>query len=724
MRRDYPLKRHKFLFFIFSCLVGFLGDYYLNTKIDYWIHDAAVVYQERTEWQHMGIVLLDEGVPNNVGRKQALPLYAKAAERLIAAGAKGLFFDARVLKGMEGRMPFALCIQDDGRAQWSVPQCSPTIQKQCVVVPSVAGNAPLKMNEQTIRYFSIAPYLNPEEQDFLLYDWDAVMAMPVEGINASDRLVTKNSPIARWLDLSSDHAVSRLAGFINPEKTPASTRDDEVCDQQRPCRRIRLSKPLFSLNFTEERLILPLSVLASCNEALAMNLARKLANKGVVMQVTGPHESNDTLVTPMTAALFAPKLMTPGPQFIVDQVETLLNQDHPRVPDMLIRYGLFIMVALFAVLAGAYLKQYFLWLGGIGIFLILTSLCFLNPLVQLWPVTVTSLVFLTGACLTIGAHLVTGFRLGKLVNNYMPTPIREMLMSLPGLSFHNHRCQAVVLMSDLAGYTTVTGLLKEPIHVMDLMNDYLNETSIVLQDKYEGWLETYVGDLVCYYWPYSEIKQNSEQKNDLGKALERNILTKEQAFHYILAGALELSALQHKFFSTLAERYKDKIDGDVLSKISQIINAGVGVTSGTVVMGDLGPQTQGNGVKRFGILGDPLNLASRIEGLTRFFNTDVIITEELLMEAKKSDFQVRRLGKVSVKGRIEPAVIFALGYVDDPRFSISKIYAWEAWLSDIEAHANSEKMCPDIFSQDQQSILNWLNRGLLGEQGVWHLDQK
>lgn len=298
-------------------------------------------------------------------------------------------------------------------------------------------------------------------------------------------------------------------------------------------------------------------------------------------------------------------------------------------------------------------------------------------------------------------------------------------MSLPtGLTLNNHRCNAVVLMSDLAGYTTVTGLLKEPSHVMNLMNDYLSETSIVLQDKYEGWLEAYVGDLVCYYWPYSELLDNNAVNNDLGSALDKVVLNKNTAFHHILSGALELAALQHDFFSQLEQRYAGKIPNDNLHKISQIINAGIGITSGSVVMGDLGPKNQGKGVKKFGILGDPLNLAARIEGLTRFFNTEIIITEELVADALKTGFKVRRLGSMGVKGRIEPAVIFALGYKSDLRFSENNIQQWDKWLLAIEQNLPATNECPDIFQLDKKSIQAWLARGLLGADGVWLLDQK
>jgi len=730
IKHDSPLKRYKTVFFILACLSGVLSDYYLATQADDWLHDSAVVYQARTTWPHIGIVALDQGVPMNVGRKQALPLYAKAAERLAAAGAKTLFLDARVFKGMEGRMPYAVCIAKKGRVQWSDPQCTVTSSGQCAVLPSDAGNAPLRMNEQAISQFSIAPYLNPEAQDFLLYDWDAVMMMPEQGINASDRLVTRNSPIARWLDLSLDHAVFRLANSISSEKTAASlanTQHDKRCDTGQACRRIRLSEPLFRLNAQAERLILPLSVLASCDEAMAMEMAQKLVNKAVIFQVTSPRESTDILVSPMTTAIFGPRLMTPGPQYIADEVETLLQQDHPRTPDVWLKYGLFIFIALLTVLTASYLKQVYLWLGGVIILGILVALCFINPLVQLWPVTAGMIVFLTGASLTTGAHLIIGFRQGRLISRYMPYQIHDLLMSLPaGVSFNNHRCKAVVLMSDLAGYTTVTGLLKEPSDVMNLMNDYLSETSIVLQDKYAGWLEAYVGDLICYYWPYSDTEEKSEQSNYLGSALDKVLLTKMDAFHNILSGALELTQLQHHFFSTLLERYKGKIEDESLAKISEIINAGVGITSGMVVMGNLGPQNKGKGLLKLGILGDPLNLASRIEGLTRFFNTEVIITEELVEPAHLSGFKVRRLGSMSVKGRVTPAVIFALGYAKDARFSDTHIQQWEQWLAMVEQGLNEPNIgsCPEIFQQDKKSILAWVKRGLLSHEGIWLLDQK
>lgn len=695
------------IFIVVAFAVAYLIDHGLGNKIDYWVHDSAVVYQARTVWQHSVIVALDDDVPIRVGRKQALPLFARAAEQLVAAGVKGVFLDARVAKEMEGKMPYAVCMETDGSVRWSQPECTIASTNQCLVNNSEQGNAPLRMSEQAIERFRIAPYLDQNQglPDFLLFDWDASAVIPEQGVVSSDRLITKDSPIARWFDLSEDHAVLSLAGFINPNGLDELIHqpEDEICNDGRRCRRIRHSVPSFEIQTTGNKVIFPVSILASCDKKTAAQAAMPFKDKVVVFQATAPNESTDIFITPMTTALFSPQLMNPGAQFLADAVETLLNQDHPREPANAIKYILFLLAAMFGVLAGKYLQQIYLILVTLIFFSCLLALCFLNPITQLWPVTASMLGFIVGMGQVLTMQLVIGLKEGKLISQYMPRQIHHLLLSLkPNESFQNRRCQAVVLMSDLAGYTTVTGLLKDPAHVLGLMNDYLSDTSIVLQDKYNGWLEAYVGDLVCYYWPF----QAGQPDDALTNALK---------------GSVELAELQKQFFASLMDRYKDKIEEQTLKKITTIINAGVGISVGTVIMGDLGPEA---GVRKFGVLGDPLNLASRVESLTRLFNTEIIVTNDFVDFVDQTGLVVRRLGQMSVKGRKLPAELYALGQKDDERFSADNIALWEDWLSHIEQDKVPMQACPEIFQKDCATIKQWLARGLLGKDGVWHLDEK
>lgn len=687
-------------------LIGLALDVGIGTKIDYWIHDAAVVYQARTAWRHSAVVVLDDDVPISVDRKQSLPLFARATERLIEAGARGVFLDARLSKEMEGIMPYAVCLRDDGRVEWSQPACH-LVDGQCRMTSSSAGAAPLKMKPETFRYFRVAPYLSGQESlpDFLLYDWEADAFIPEQGLVAQDSLTTKNTPIARWLDMRENHAalvLSRLQDAATADRSIA-TYQNETCDQNIPCRRIRLSRPVYRVQSSGEKLMLPVSRLAACDEKLAREAALKAKDKVVILQMTAPTEATDVIITPMTTALSGPHLLTPGAQYLVDAVETLLNQDHPRQPPVFFRYLIFLLVASVSVGLGAYYPRSYLWCAGAILAAILMALCFLIPLMQLWPVTNSLLVFLCGAGFTLAAHLLIGFREGRLISQYMPKQIHDLLIGLgENESFRNRRHKAIVLMSDLACYTRVTDELREPSHVLKLMNDYLSETSFVLQDKYQGWLESYIGDMVCYYWPYNPKNESI-------------------AFQNALQGALELSALQKRFFNSVSDRYRNQFDDAALQKISQFINAGIGLSSGIVVMGDLGPK---RGVRKFGILGNPMNLTSRIESLTRLFNTEIIITGEFLEAAAALNYPVRRLGRICVKGCNTPEMLFAVGFSYDVRFGKETLDAWNFWLVNLEQGELEAQYCPDVFAQDRTTLLKWRSRGLMDENGIWHLDEK
>jgi adenylate cyclase len=233
------------------------------------------------------------------------------------------------------------------------------------------------------------------------------------------------------------------------------------------------------------------------------------------------------------------------------------------------------------------------------------------------------------------------------------------------------------------------------------MNDYLNDTSYVLQEQYEGWLETYIGDMVCYYWPFKDKNQ-------------------AQAYQNAVKGALALSTLQKCFFTELPVRYQNKFDNGILQNISQVINAGIGLSSGSVVMGDLGPK---RGVRKFGILGDPMNLTARVESLTRHFNTEIIMTADFLITAKTLGYPTRRLGCFCVKGREQPEMLYALGSPDDHRFQDELIDTWENWLAFEEQEPANTQLCPDIFQLDKLSLSKWKIRGLL-HNGIWLLEEK
>ena len=378
--------------------------------------------------------------------------------------------------------------------------------------------------------------------------------------------------------------------------------------------------------------------------------------------------------------------------------------DAPRRPALVWRILIMGLGALTGVMAGALLRNSiaitvpFLWT------LLLTLLSFLSPLIQLWPIAVCTLTCLIGVVGAMGWHLAMGAKRGALVARYLPPPIRQMLLSLKGdQAFINQRRHAVILISDLAGYTTITNLLNDPAAVINLLNDYLDETTITLQGRYDGWLEGYVGDEVCFYWPSADNEFDAIQTT---KALE---------------GALKLSRLQQSYFQSLATRKITNID-KTLNRVSQNINAGIGLAAGEVVMGNMGPE---NGVQKFGILGDAINLTSRVEALTRHFNTEILVTDRLGEEARKLGMGVRRVTQVKVKGRTKVTVLYAVGRSDDARFEPTRVAAWEVWAQSCE-QGKIPPIDPDpLYRQDTTTLKKWLASDLLNtEEQTWVLTEK
>lgn len=722
--RDLPwlAKQWVWLMVLLAALLGGGIDLYFGTKIDYWIHDEALVIQERTDWKHTAIVTLDDAIPTYVSRQQAVSLFARAADILADAGVKGLFLDARLSKEIETKMPYALCVEPSLHISWSMPETTPIGQNQCQLNSSPKGNAPLEMSKAALDIFKIAPYQAGQEaqSDDLLYG-DAVEHIPASGLVREIGLIKKDgqSAIKRWIELSEQHAVIEMAKFINPQqvvraladeayelcekKLPCDDNNSNTCTQQRPCRRIRFSRPLLD-HYSDAKPILPISKMAACDDRTARQIAAQLKGRVVIFQLTTPTEMTDVHIIPTTTALLGSHLLIPGSQYLGDAIETILANDHPQAPPLFLKLWLFLFAAALGVLGSVYLKQpSWLWLIGALYVLCISALCFVLPIMQLWPVTATTCAFVIGAFEGIALHLMIGSKETRLIAQYMPQQVHDLLLPLKiNQNFLDQRYQAIVLMSDLSGYTTVTGILKAPTLLLKLMNAYLTETSFVLQDRYQGWLESYIGDMVCYYWPYQADN-------------------KTQYFENALKGAIALSRLQKKFFDKLPEQYQNQFDHATLHKISNVIDAGIGISAGEVVMGDLGPT---KGVRKFGILGDPMNLTARIESLTRFFDTEIIVTAQFLTTAKTLGYPVRRLGCYRVKGRDEAETLYALGSPDDLRFQPERITIWEDWLlaEERDGRVNLQR-CAGIFQLDRDNMSAWKRRGLL-KNGVWSLDLK
>ena len=202
---------------------------------------------------------------------------------------------------------------------------------------------------------------------------------------------------------------------------------------------------------------------------------------------------------------------------------------------------------------------------------------------------------------------------------YVSSSVVESILKDPSkLSLGGERRRMSVLFSDIRGFTTISEGLS-PESLVETLNVYLTRmTDIVFQNQ--GVLDKYIGDAVMAFWnaPF-------DQKNHAELAA-RTALTMQKA---------------------LAEMNASKQFGGIE------LHIGVGVNTGDMVVGNVG------GAKRFDytVIGDNVNLGSRLEGLTKEYGIGIIFAESTVKDISNI-IACRKLDKVAVKGKKEPVVIY------------------------------------------------------------------
>jgi adenylate cyclase len=184
--------------------------------------------------------------------------------------------------------------------------------------------------------------------------------------------------------------------------------------------------------------------------------------------------------------------------------------------------------------------------------------------------------------------------------------------------------RVVVLFSDVRGFTERSEQ-SDPADLVKQLNEYLAAMVEVIF-RHGGTLDKFIGDAVMAHW------------GALGMGRES-----DNARQAILAAKDMLSALQ-----TMNHRWQQ--EGKSPFKI------GIGLHVGEAVAGEIGSPDR----TEFGVIGDTVNLASRLEGLTKEFHCDVIFSEEVRIAADWRE-PIINLGGVRVKGRKNPVRLCGMG---------------------------------------------------------------
>ena len=210
-------------------------------------------------------------------------------------------------------------------------------------------------------------------------------------------------------------------------------------------------------------------------------------------------------------------------------------------------------------------------------------------------------------------------QLAGLFGQYVPPElVNEMAENPSSYSLEGESREMTVLFSDVRGFTTISEGL-DPKQLTHLMNDFLTPMTHVIHHN-RGTIDKYMGDAIMAFWG-APLPDNNHAKHAL-----------QAAFGMIVA----LEKLQQEF----------------VSKGFPTISIGIGLNTGEMIVGNMGSKFR----MAYTIMGDAVNLGSRLESLTKNYGVYIIVSE--YTKAQVPEYIYRELDIVRVKGKDKPVAIF------------------------------------------------------------------
>jgi adenylate cyclase len=202
---------------------------------------------------------------------------------------------------------------------------------------------------------------------------------------------------------------------------------------------------------------------------------------------------------------------------------------------------------------------------------------------------------------------------------YIPPELVEELSNNPeAMAIGSVNKELTVLFCDVRSFTTISEGLT-PDQLSQLMNEYLTPMTEIIF-RHRGTIDKYMGDCIMAFW---------------GAPLEDG----EHARHAMQASLSMLARLR-------------ELDEDFAAKGWPIIKVGVGLNTGSMSVGNMGSEFR----QAYTVMGDAVNLGSRLEGLTKNYGVELIVSETTA--AAVPEFTYRELDRVRVKGKDEPVTIY------------------------------------------------------------------
>ncbi|MBP5247108.1 MAG: adenylate/guanylate cyclase domain-containing protein [Fibrobacter sp.] len=224
--------------------------------------------------------------------------------------------------------------------------------------------------------------------------------------------------------------------------------------------------------------------------------------------------------------------------------------------------------------------------------------------------------------------------------------IDEMLNSEKEPELGGEKKYLSAFFTDIQGFSTFSEQIGDPKKLVDLLNDYLTEMTDIIKDENKGTLDKYEGDaIIAFFGAPTPI---------------------EKQRRHALISALSMQRMQHLLRENW-KKHKDHRNRDLpkdvhFPEIVYRMHTRIGINSGEILVGNMGSESR----KNYTIMGDAVNLASRLESIGKQYGTYILVSEETLTGTQDPDdktdyreeFITRPIDKIKVVGKSEAVQVY------------------------------------------------------------------
>ena len=247
-----------------------------------------------------------------------------------------------------------------------------------------------------------------------------------------------------------------------------------------------------------------------------------------------------------------------------------------------------------------------------------------------YPLLSSAVIYLTLVFTNFVSEQAKRRQIRSAFGQYLsPTLVEQLAQQPEKLVLGGEQRDMTIMFSDVRGFTTISEIYKsDPQGLTALMNGFLTPLTNAIIDR-KGTIDKYMGDAIMAFWN-APLYDTSHEINACEAAID------------MLDRLEKLNRVREQ---------ESKSNGKPFIPI----NIGIGINTGACVVGNMGSTLRFD----YSVLGDSVNLASRLEGQCKTYGLPIIVGSKTALAAKDK-FAVLEIDFVAVKGKKEPEVVYAI----------------------------------------------------------------